>query len=325
MNILLTGCAGFIGSHLAEKLLHLKHNVFGVDNFDPYYSESLKRSNLAEIEKTARELDASFHFESLDICNSEKIRELLNSNAIETVVHLAALAGVRPSLEKPCRYAKVNVEGTTNLLEEARKKNIKNFVFASSSSVYGNYKETPFNENIEVDSMISHYATTKRAGELTCKTYHNLYNMSIACLRFFTVYGPRQRPDLAINKFTHKILQGDEISIYGDGSKKRDFTYIDDIIEGTVKAINWTAQATQAAFEIFNLGEAKTTDVNTLIAMIEEAAGKDAKRKYEPNVAGDVLQTFADITKAKQILGYNPKTDISEGIQKYVHWVKERI
>jgi UDP-glucuronate 4-epimerase len=325
MNILLTGCAGFIGSHLAEKLLQLKHCVFGLDNLDPYYSESLKRANLQEIEKTAKNLNGTFNFEAIDIGNAEKIRTLFNGASIDLVVHLAALAGVRPSLERPCSYAKVNVEGTTNLLEEARKQNIKKFVFASSSSVYGNYKETPFHENMVIDSMISHYATTKRSGELICKTYHNLYDMSIACLRFFTVYGPRQRPDLAINKFTYKILQDVEISIYGDGSKKRDFTYIDDIIDGTVKAINWTAQTKNAAFDIFNLGESKTTDVNSLIAMIEEATGKDAKRKYEPDVVGDVLQTYADITKAKQILGYNPKTDISEGVQKYVSWVKERL
>lgn len=323
MKILVTGCAGFIGSHLCERLLKDGHTVVGLDNMNQYYDPDLKKENLIAIENTADALEKEFFFYEADIRHQDQVSQIYKEHAIDTVVHLAAMAGVRPSLQNPLLYVEVNEVGTMTLLEEARLAGIKKFVFASSSSVYGNNKSVPFKESDAVDHPISPYAATKKAGELACHIFHKLYDMNIACLRFFTVYGPRQRPDLAINKFTHKILKDEVISIYGDGSKSRDFTYIDDIIDGVMGAVNWV-QSDEARYQIFNLGESETTDVNQLIESLEKITGKLAKRDYEPDVPGDVQTTFADISKAKEMLGYNPQTKIQEGLKKYVAWVKKR-
>jgi UDP-glucuronate 4-epimerase len=324
MNILVTGAAGFIGSHLCEALLRAGHGVIGLDNMNQFYDPEIKKNNLLSVEQTADKHGGKFAFYHTDIRQQEQVGQILHDNAVEVVVHLAAMAGVRPSLENPLLYVSVNEQGTLTLLEEARRCGIKKFVFGSSSSVYGNNKKVPFGETDPVDNPISPYAATKKAGELLCHVYYSVFGMSVACLRFFTVYGPRQRPDLAINKFSSLILAGKKIPIYGDGSKSRDFTYIDDIIDGVVKSVKWVTQGDAPKYEIFNLGESQTTDVNTLVNLLEKAIGKPADRQYLPDAPGDVQTTFADIAKAKKILGYDPKTKIAEGIRKYVEWVLKK-
>jgi UDP-glucuronate 4-epimerase len=243
-------------------------------------------------------------------------------------VHLAAKAGVRPSIEQPVLYADVNVNGTAVLLQAAEKHKIRKFIFGSSSSIYGNNKKVPFSEDDNVDFPISPYAATKKAGELICHTYHHLYGISVTCLRFFTVYGPRQRPDLAINKFAKLIEQGKSIPIYGDGTMMRDFTYIDDIIDGTIAAINRLSghgpRATGHEFNIYNLGESKPVSVNDLVAEIEKALGKKAVKQYLPLQLGDVERTYADITKAARDLGYRPSTTIQAGLKKFVAWLRQQ-
>lgn len=324
MNVLVTGSAGFIGSHLCETLLKSGHSVVGLDNMNQFYDPDLKKSNLVAIEHLADSLQKEFVFYQNDIRDQDQVAQILTEHKIELIVHLAAMAGVRPSFENPLLYSEVNVTGTLTLLEEARKAGIKKFVFASSSSVYGNNSKVPFSESDPVDSPVSPYAATKRSGELLCRVYQQVYGMSIACLRFFTVYGPRQRPDLAINKFAHLMMQGKKIPVYGDGSKSRDFTYIDDIILGVVGAIHWVQESQVPQCEIFNLGESQTTDVKALIAHLEKATDKPADIQYLPDIAGDVQTTFADITKSQRLLGYNPKIKVSEGIQKYVDWLRKK-
>jgi UDP-glucuronate 4-epimerase len=257
-----------------------------------------------------------------DIRNIEQMDKLFDTYPIKLVVHLAAMAGVRPSISAPLLYNEVNINGTLNLLERCKKYGVKKFVFASSSSVYGNNKKVPFSETDFVDYPISPYAATKRAGELLCHTYHHLYGMDIACLRFFTVYGPRQRPDLAIHKFTKLIINEEEVPFYGDGTTERDYTYIDDIIDGVVRAIQWV-QNGQGQYEIFNLGESRTISLNEMVATLEKVIGKKAKLKVLPMQPGDVKRTYADITKARKILGYHPVTAFEDGIEKFVQWYKE--
>ncbi|MCK4312786.1 MAG: GDP-mannose 4,6-dehydratase [Candidatus Cloacimonetes bacterium] len=314
MHILITGCSGFIGSHLCENLVG-EHNVFGLDNFCDFYDPGIKWNNI----KTLQTNDNFFLFET-DIRDDKSLESIFSENKFDLIIHLAAMAGVRPSIADPKLYTEVNINGTVNLLEQCKKHGIRNFIFASSSSVYGNNKKVPFSELDNVDNPISPYASTKKAGELICHTYHHLYKISILCLRLFTVYGPRQRPDLAIHKFARLMLNGKAIPVYGDGTTQRDYTYIDDIIDGILKAIEFVQ--TGYHYEIFNLGESQTISLNRMIETLEKALGIKAKKELLPLQPGDVERTYADISKSRKILGYNPQTDFEEGVAKFVEWIK---
>jgi UDP-glucuronate 4-epimerase len=313
MKIIVTGAAGFIGSHLIERLLNDGHTVTGIDNFDDFYDPNIKRSNIA-----ASLENKNFNLKEADIRNADICDQII-ADDIDVIVHLAAKAGVRPSIEQPVLYADVNINGTLVLLEATRKHNIKKFIFASSSSVYGNNKKVPFSEDDPVDHPISPYAATKKACELICHTYHHLYNIDITSLRYFTVYGPRQRPDLAIHKFAALIEQNKPIPIYGDGSMMRDFTYIDDIINGTVAAIDKCK-----GYHLYNLGESRTISVNDLVTELENALGKKAQKEFLRPQPGDVEKTCADVTRAINDLGYNPSTDIQTGLKKFVAWLRNK-
>jgi UDP-glucuronate 4-epimerase len=312
MKALVTGAAGFIGSHLSERLVGEGWEVVGVDNFDDFYDPQVKRKN---IEACLR--NNAFQLVEADIRDSQAMDGVVGGG-VDIVVHLAARAGVRPSIEKPLLYADVNVNGTMALLEAAKKHKIGKFIFGSSSSVYGNNRKVPFSEQDNVDFPISPYAATKKACELICHTYHHLYGINIRCLRFFTVYGPRQRPDLAIHKFCRLIEQDKPIPVFGDGTMMRDFTYIDDIINGTVAAMQKCE-----AFEIYNLGESRPISVNDLIGEIEKVLGKKALKEYQPAQPGDVERTYADVTKAVSELGYEPSMAIEEGLKRFVAWFRE--
>jgi UDP-glucuronate 4-epimerase len=313
MKVLVTGAAGFIGSHLSERLLNDGWTVVGVDNFDDFYDPQIKRRNIKSCLKSK-----NFRLVEADIRDAAAMNKVV-SDDVEIVVHLAARAGVRPSIAQPALYADVNVNGTTVLLEAAKKHKINRFIFGSSSSIYGNNKKVPFSEDDNVDFPISPYAATKRAGELICHAYHYLYGISTTCLRFFTVYGPRQRPDLAIHKFVKLIEQSKPIPIYGDGTMMRDFTYIDDIIDGTVAAMGKCA-----GFNIYNLGESRPVSVSDLVIEIEKALGKKAVKEYLPPQPGDVERTYADITKAAKELDYNPSTTIQAGLKKFIAWLRQQ-
>ncbi len=312
MKAIVTGAAGFIGSHLCERLLKDGWAVVGVDNFDNFYDPQVKRSNIKDCLHNKQ-----FKLVEADIRDSAAMNKVAGEGA-DVIIHLAAKAGVRPSIAQPALYADVNINGTVTLLEAAKKNNIKKFVFASSSSAYGNNKKVPFSEDDNVDFPISPYAATKKAGELICHTYYHLAGISMTCLRFFTVYGPRQRPDLAIHKFARLIEDGKPIPVYGDGSMMRDFTYIDDIIDGIVAGIKKCA-----GYNIYNLGESRPITVNNLIGEIEKALGKKAVIERLPLQPGDVERTFADVTKARRDLGYNPNTEISDGLKRFVEWLRQ--
>ena len=312
MKVLITGAAGFIGSHLCERLLGDGCVVLGVDNFDDFYDPQIKRSNIAGCLE-----NENFELVEADIRDRAAMNDVVGKD-IDIIVHLAARAGVRPSIAQPLLYADVNVNGTTVLLEAAKEQRIGKFIFGSSSSVYGNNEKVPFSEDDNVDFPISPYAATKKAGELICHAYHHLYGISLTCLRFFTVYGPRQRPDLAIHKFAGLIEQGKAIPVYGDGTMSRDFTYIDAIIDGTVAAMEKCA-----GFHIYNLGESCPITVNDLVAEIEKALGKKAIKEYVPPQPGDVERTYADVTKAAKELGYKPATTIEKGLAEFVTWLRE--
>jgi UDP-glucuronate 4-epimerase len=312
MAVLVTGGAGFIGSHLIEKLLSENKNIICFDNFNNYYEPKIKLSNIAGCMG-----NPNFVLIEGDIRDTDSLNSLFKTHNITEVVHLAARAGVRPSLEHPMLYQDVNVKGTINLLEIVRIYGVRNFVFGSSSSVYGINSKVPFNENDKIDKPVSPYAATKRAAELLCFTYHHLYDIPITCLRFFTVYGPRQRPDMAIHKFTRLIDQGKEITMFGDGKSKRDYTYVADIIDGIV-----TALYNPFGFEIFNLGDSKTVELQYLVSLIEKNLDKKAIIKRLPDQPGDVPITYADISKASDLLSYQPKVSIEEGIEKFVSWFK---
>jgi len=311
MKALVTGAAGFIGSHLCERLLGGGWMVLGVDNFDDFYDPQIKRRNIDTCLK-----HKNFQLIEADIRDRAAMDEVIG-DGIDIIVHLAARAGVRPSIAQPVLYADVNVSGTVVLLEAAKKHKVGKFIFGSSSSVYGNNKKVPFSEDDNVDFPISPYAATKKAGELICHTYHHLYGMDMTCLRFFTVYGPRQRPDLAIHKFVRLIEQDKPIAVYGDGTMMRDFTYIDDIIDGTVAAMDKCG-----GFNIYNLGESRPITVNDLIAEIEKALGKRAVKEYVPPQPGDVERTYADVTKATRELTYNPTTTIEKGLAQFIAWLR---
>ncbi len=315
MTVLITGAAGFIGSHLTESLLANSHTVIGLDNFCDFYDPVIKEQNIAP-----SLANPDFTLIRADIRDVEAMNQLFAKHEIDCLVHLAAMAGVRPSIKNPQLYTSVNINGTVNLLDACRHNDVKNVVFASSSSVYGNNKKVPFSESDSVDLPISPYAATKKAGELLCHTYHHLFGMSISCLRFFTVFGPRQRPDLAIHKFSRKIVNEEVIDVFGDGTTKRDYTYITDILDGINKAIRYTCSGNR--FDIFNLGESRTIDLKTMIATIEKHLGKKARKNQLSMQPGDVEQTFADVSKSKKILGYNPQTSFDEGIALFVDWLR---
>ena len=314
-TVLVTGGAGFIGSHLCERLLREGHSVICLDNFDSYYDPNLKIRN---VQNLGRKYPDRFEIITGDIRNGQHLRGLFEKNRIDAVFHLAARAGVRPSIADPLLYEDVNLKGTTTLLEACKEFGIKDFIFASSSSVYGENQRVPFSETDLDIQPISPYGATKRAGELLCYTYHHLYEMNIACLRIFTAYGPRQRPEMAIHKFTSLMDQEKEIQMYGDGSSKRDYTYIDDLIDGMMAVFQ-----RHKGFEIYNLGESQTTSLKELIGLIESALGKKAKIKVMEPQPGDVSITYADITKAKRLLNYQPKVSMDEGIRRFVEWYKE--
>ena len=312
MKALITGGAGFIGSHLCEALLARHWQVLALDNFDDFYEPAIKRSNLANC--TA---DANFKLIEGDIRDRSLVESLLQAGDIDVVIHLAAKAGVRPSNAEPIAYHDVNVMGTACLLDVARKYNLPRFIFGSSSSVYGNNRKIPFAESDNVDFPISPYAATKKAGELLCYTYHHLFAIDITCLRFFTVYGPRQRPDLAIHKFTRLMESAQPIPVFGDGSMSRDFTYIHDIIAGILAAIDRCK-----GYKVYNLGQSQPVVLRDLIAAIERALGKKAAIDRQPLQPGDVDRTFADISLARAELGYNPSTDLAVGLERFVAWFR---
>jgi UDP-glucuronate 4-epimerase len=314
-NILVTGGAGFIGSHLCERFLSDGIRVICLDNFDSFYDPNIKIKNVEGVKKKSPGL---FELVTGDIRNPEHLKGVFQENQIDFVVHLAARAGVRPSISDPLLYQDVNIRGTIVLLEACKTHGIKNFIFASSSSVYGENQRVPFTEKDLDIQPISPYGATKRAGELLCYSYHHLYGMNIACLRIFTAYGPRQRPEMAIHKFTRLIDQGEKIPIFGDGSSRRDYTYIDDLIDGILGVIRY-----HKGFEIYNLGESQTTSLKELIRLIEEALGKKANVEMLDPQPGDVSVTYADITKAKRMLKYQPGVKMEEGIKRFVEWYKK--
>jgi len=312
MKILITGCAGFIGSHLVEKLLDDGHKVIGVDNFNDYYNPKIKQDNLSNATKSN-----NFKLYRLDILNFEKLNNVLDKEKPDKIVHLAARAGVRPSIKSPELYAQVNVLGTVNLLKLSVEYSVKQFIFGSSSSVYGNSKRLPFTEDDLCDAIISPYGASKRVAEFWVETFWQTYGLKSTILRFFTVYGPRGRPDMAPAIFTNAISAGKEVNMFGDGSSSRDYTYIDDIIEGIVKVLNKNLE-----FEIVNLGNNQPITLSDFISTIEQVTAKKAKIKKLPKQPGDVEKTWANIVKAKRLLGWQPKTKIEEGLRKYVEWLK---
>jgi UDP-glucuronate 4-epimerase len=316
-RILVTGGAGFIGSHLCQRLLQEGHEVVCLDNFDGYYDPVIKRKNLEEVK--ASKGAQGFQLVEGDIRDKGFLDALFKRSSFDLIIHLAARAGVRPSIQQPLLYNEVNVAGTLHLLEACRAFGVKNFIFGSSSSVYGKNRKVPFAEEDPLEAMISPYAATKRIGELFCYTYHHLYGLNISCLRFFTVYGPRQRPEMAIHKFARLIDAGERIPLYGDGTSRRDYTYIDDIIQGIMGAIK-----NLKGYDIFNLGESQTTPLHELISLIEQALGKKAAVEEQPDQPGDVPITYADITKARHLLRYAPHVGITEGIGRFVQWFRDK-
>jgi UDP-glucuronate 4-epimerase len=310
MRILITGGAGFIAYHLASALMKSTAEVYLLDNFNDFYDPEIKRQNVRDLQSQGR---APIHI--VDILDREKLRQVFEEVRPDAIVHLAAWAGVRPSLEKPEIYTSVNITGTVNLLELAKEFSTRCFIFGSSSSVYGGSKRVPFSEEDPVDRPVSPYAATKRAGELICHTYSHNFSMHITCLRFFTVYGPRQRPEMAIHKFAQLMFEGKEIPIFGKGDSRRDYTYVEDIVAGVLAAIEANPR-----FEIFNLGESQTITLMGLVELLETALGKKARIRFLPFQAGDMEITYADITHARQILGYNPQKPLKEGIRLFTDW-----
>lgn len=322
-TVLITGGAGFIGSHTCESLLNRDYNVISVDNFNDFYSPEYKRENIECIRNAANLAKDRFRSYEGDIRDVNFLSGVFEESCPDIVIHFAACAGVRPSILKPVLYTDVNINGTVNILECLKKYGIKKLLFASSSSVYGNNATAPFCESDPADRPISPYAATKRAGELICHTYHHLYDISIACLRFFTVYGPRQRPDLAIYKFTKLIMEKKPIPFYGDGSTERDYTFIHDIVDGVLRAAEWV-DSDEKRFDIFNLGESNTITLSQMVKTIENELKMKAVLDFKPQQQGDVNKTFADISHSKAILGYNPKTGFEEGIKAFVDWYKQK-
>lgn len=312
MNLLVTGGAGFIGSNLCEALLEKGHSVACIDNFNDFYDPGIKEKNL---ERCLKNKDFVLHRK--DITNFDDLREIFEKNRFDCIFHLAARAGVRESINKPKLFEEVNVKGTQNLLELCRLFKVKKFIFASSSSVYGTNEKVPFSESDAIDNMISPYAKTKRKAELLCMDYSRLYGIKTVCLRLFTVYGPRGRPEMAPYKFTKLVMEGKEIPVFGDGSSKRDYTYVSDIIDGIVSALGRDFD-----FEIINLGNSSPVALKEFISTIEDITGKKAMIRHLPKQEGDVPLTFADISKAKKLLGYSPKVSLRQGMKKFFEWYK---
>jgi UDP-glucuronate 4-epimerase len=313
MRILVTGGAGFVGSHLVEKLLAAGHDVAILDDFNDFYDPQIKRENVSAVSK-----DIAIHH--VDLRDSTAVRNVFHREKFEAIAHLAARAGIRPSIQHPRLYYDTNVTGTLHLLDAARVTGVERFIFASSSSVYGISKTVPFSEDQHLTQTLSPYAATKIAGEFLCSTYSHLYQMKVVALRYFTVYGPRQRPDLAIHQFTRRIYAGQPIDQFGNGTTRRDYTYIDDIIQGTMAALKYEGPL----FDIFNLGESDTIQLKDLIAAIENAIGKKAKINRLPEQPGDMPLTCADISKARKLLGYNPATRLSDGLPQFIVWFLKR-
>lgn len=314
MKYLITGGAGFIGSSLSDKLLSAGHDIVVVDNFNDYYDVSIKEKNVSN-----NLSNPHYVLYRADIENMDSMQNIFKEHKFDAVIHLAARAGVRPSLEKPMEYVKTNILGTVNILECMKNNKIKKLVIASSSSVYGNCKEESFSEDLKVTEPISPYAATKSACEQICYTWHHLYGISVVALRFFTVYGPRQRPDLAINKFAKKIIKGEPIQMYGDGSTKRDYTYIDDIVSGICKSIDYNG----SGYEIINLGGGEPITLKRMIQTIEQEIGKKAIIEQQPMQPGDVDKTVCDWSKARKLLNYAPQTSFKDGIKKFIEWRKQ--
>lgn len=314
-KILVTGGAGFIGSHLTERLLVEGQAVINVDNFNDYYDPNVKRRNIESLLQKA-----DYRLIEGEILDYVFLKDVFSRERINVVVHLAARAGVRPSIMEPRLYQEVNVAGTTNLLELSRQFGVEKFIFGSSSSVYGENKKVPFSEDDPVDHPISPYAASKKAGELICYTYHHLYGLPTTCLRFFTVYGPRQRPDMAIHKFTRSIRNGVEIAMFGDGTSRRDYTFVSDIIEGICRAIEHCR-----GYHIYNLGESKTITLKELINLIAKCVGREPVIRELPLQAGDVPVTYADISKARNEIGFQPKVGMEQGIEAFVMWYAENV
>lgn len=315
---LITGGAGFIGSSLADFLLNKGNKVVVVDNFCDFYNPEIKRENVKN-----NLSNENYKLYEVDICNSEDLEKAFSENKIDVIIHLAAMAGVRPSIENPVLYQKVNCMGTQNILELMKKYDVKNLVMASSSSVYGNNKKVPFEETDIVDYAISPYAATKKANEVMTHVYHKLHNFNVIMLRFFTVYGPRQRPDLAINKFTRMMINDEEVTMFGDGTTSRDYTYIDDIVSGIYLSTNYVLN-NEKVYEIINLGNSNPVSLKEMINTIGECLNKTPKIKQMPMQQGDVDITYANINKAKELLGYEPKTTFKEGIKKFIEWYEAK-
>jgi UDP-glucuronate 4-epimerase len=309
MKVLVTGGAGFIGSHLVERLLADGHNIVIIDDFNDFYDPKIKRANILAVAK-----DIVVH--DVDLRDGEKVSNVFRKEKFDAIFHLAARAGVRPSIHQPQLYYDTNVAGSLHLLEGARTSGVERFIFASSSSVYGAARRVPFSEDEHLTQTLSPYAATKIAGEFLCSTYSHLYQMRIVALRYFTVYGARQRPDLAIHQFTRKIYAGESVDQFGDGTTRRDYTYIEDVIQGTMASLKYDGPL----FDVFNLGESDTIQLKDLIAAIEKTLGKKAKINRLPEQPGDMPLTCADISKARKLLGYNPKTKFEDGLPKFVDW-----
>src|SRR5437588_8154411 len=309
MKVLVTGGAGFIGSHLVERLVADGHEVAILDDFNDFYDPQIKRANISAVA-----IEIAVH--DVDLRDGDKVAKMFRNEKFDAIFHLAARAGVRPSIQQPQLYYDTNVAGTLHLLEGARAVGVERFVFISSSSVYGAAKKVPFSEEEHLTQTLSPYAATKIAGEFLCSTYSHLYKMRIVALRYFTVYGARQRPDLAIHQFTRKIHAGEPIDQFGDGTTRRDYTFIDDIIQGTMAALKYDGPT----FDVFNLGESETIQLKDLIAAIEKTLGKKAKINELPEQPGDMPLTYADISKARKLLGYRPTTRLNEGLPRFVEW-----
>ncbi|MBL8759879.1 MAG: GDP-mannose 4,6-dehydratase, partial [Phycisphaerae bacterium] len=316
--IIVTGAAGFIGSHLCERLLSLGHRVVGVDNFDPFYDPAIKRANADEVRRSAGRVRGSFELVELDLAEAAPTRALFERIRPEGVIHLAAKAGVRPSITDPAAYARANVVATAVVLEESRRAGAKRIIAASSSSVYGDASRVPFTEDDPVNEPVSPYAATKRANELQCHTHWHLTKMPTACLRFFTVYGPRQRPDLAIATFLAKVSRREDISVFGDGSSSRDYTYIDDIVSGVVAAYQ---RIDRFGYRVWNLGGSAPVRLDEMLATISRVVGHEPRITRLPMQPGDVLRTWADLTRTSRELGYAPATAFEDGVRTQWEWM----
>jgi UDP-glucuronate 4-epimerase len=323
-RVLVTGGAGFIGSHLCARLCASGQRVVCLDNFDDFYAPAIKQANVEEL--LEHETSAALlTFRHGDIRDYQALRRLFQEEPFDGIIHLAARAGVRPSIEQPLLYSEINIQGTLHLLECCREFHVKHFVFGSSSSVYGERTQGPFSEADEVNNPVSPYAATKKAGELICYTYSHLYRLHVACLRFFTVYGPRQRPDLAIHKFARLMAAGQPIPVFGDGTTQRDYTYVDDIVDGIMRAWAWVQRGeSEGQYEIFNLGGSNPVPLLDLIRLLEQALNVQAIIDWQPAQPGDVPITFADLRKSQALLGYTPQIDIATGIQRFAEWFQNQ-